>query len=652
MKKILTIFLCSFLCSTAFAQWTSDTSVNLAASSYTSSVILTSPTSTGGTYISMYKPNGSNFDMVVQYLDKNGNKQFGADGIILTSYPANSATYVYNVMTDAQDNFIVAFQDQRSASFSAVAYKINSSGQSLWETTPGTGDGLLLGVGLAPYPCQLSNGDYVFAWNNTNNNKIDYMKVTAAGTLAWGAALEINPIITGRTISRPQLVAHSSGKWGMVFQQRNGTVGSPTPTTLYEEQFDSDGNILWTSSALSNYVTASVRYYSVLSVGDVTYIGYYANPAAQNRFDGFVQRVDGDGSLPWGINGSDFSTEQVNYEMVINIVYNAAMNEVWAVESYTDINQITYGIYFQRFDGATGTRLLTDNAQQLFALSSNREQTWPTSMGICNDGGLMFMYYSDVDNFIYATKVDLNGSFLWPNIRLILGGSSNTKGRYNFSVAADIGVAVWQETRLGVTLAYAQDVSCPGIVGILPIRYEYFTGIKNGNVHILNWKVSAESNVNGTLVLQQSADARHFTDIYSVKATATQLLQPFSYSNTKILNGINYYRLKMIDENGFITYTSIVALTSAATGLDVINITPNPSSITGVTLFNITAAEPAKMQVVITDITGRLINVQQVSIISGYNAIPLQTKILLPGTYLVYGITTLGRTRVQQLVIQ
>jgi hypothetical protein len=270
MKKIISTVLCTIVLSTAFCQWSPDPLTNITASGYTSSVILTSATSTGGTFISMYKPNGSNFDMVVQYLNAQGVKQFGNDGIILTSYPANSATFVYNVMTDAQDNFIVTFQDQRSASFSAVAYKINTSGQSLWETTPGTGDGLLLGVGLAPYPCQLSTGDYVFAWNNSTNNKIDYMKVTASGTLAWGAALEINPITTGRQISRPQLVAHTGGKWGMVFQQRNGTVGNPLPSTLFEKQFDSDGNTLWTSTALSNYVTATSRYYSVFSLGDVT----------------------------------------------------------------------------------------------------------------------------------------------------------------------------------------------------------------------------------------------------------------------------------------------------------------------------------------------------------------------------------------------
>ncbi|MGG9961237.1 T9SS type A sorting domain-containing protein [Ferruginibacter sp. SUN106] len=653
MKKIVAIIIFSCIVNTASSQWSADPTINEEVSSYTSSVILTSPTSTGGTFISMYKPNGSNFDMVVQYINAAGVKQFGSDGIILTSYPANSATFVYNVMTDAQDNFIIAFQDQRSASFSAVAYKINTAGQSLWETTPGTGDGLLLGVGLAPYPCQLSNGDYIFAWSNTTNNKIDYQKVTAAGALAWGSALEINPIIAGRQITRPQLVAHTGGKWGMVFQQRNGTVGNPLPSTLYEKQFDSDGNTLWTSNPLSNYVTATVRYYSVTSLADVTYIGYYANPNLQNRFDGFVQRVDGDGSLPWGINGSDFSTEQVNYEMNITIVYNAILQEVWAVQSFTDINQVTYGIYTQRFAAATGARQLTDNAKELIPLSANREQTWPTSMGLCSDGSLMFMFYSDVTNNIYATKIDANGNFIWPVwpvTRLVIAGTANTKARYNFSVAADIGVAVWQENRSGNTLAYAQNVNCMGVIGPLAVHYEYFTGTKNGNNHILNWKVYAENSAKGTMILQQSADARNFKDIYSITATPVQMLQSFSYANTQLLKGINYYRLKMIDDNGMITYTSIVALSNADKGFDVISITPNPVMADGNFKYNISAAERLKMTIVITDITGRVVLKQNQTLIAGFNAIDMKVANLASGTYQVYGITGEGRTKVMGFV--
>lgn len=652
MKKIISAFVLSIVFHTAFSQWVADSSVNEEVSSYTSSVILSSPTSDGGTFISFYKPNASGFyDMVVQYLNPNGIKQFGDDGIILTSYPANTATFVYNVMTDAQDNFIVCFQDQRNSQANAVvAYKISKTGLSLWETNPGTGDGLYLGAGLSPYPCQLSNGDYIIAWNATNN-KIDYQKITAAGTVAWASPLEINPITTGRTISRPQLVPHTLGKWGMVFQQRNGTVGSPTPTTLYEKQFDSDGNTLWTSSALSNYVTANVRYYSVLSVGDVTYIGYYANPNLQNRFDGFVQRVNGDGTLPWGINGSDFSTEQVNYEMVINIVYNALSAEIWAVETYTNTTQTNYGIYTQRFNATSGARQLSDNAKLLFPISANREQTWPTNMGLCDASNLMFMFYSDVSNFVFASKINLNGDLVWPTGKIVVGGTANAKGRYNFSVAGGEGVAVWQETRSGNTRAYAQNIACAGNIGPIPVKVEYFRGARQGSNHLLEWKVSPVNTQTATMYLERSSDGRYYTAVYTISATALRMMQPFSYTDDHPVPGINYYRIRSVDDNGMITYSSIVALLNEAKGFKLVSISPNPVN-SGKLKANISTSNILNVHLLITDAAGRIVQSKTENLITGFNSIGMDINNLPAGTYQLHCLTNDSAPAVLRFVKQ
>lgn len=637
MRKAFGTLLLSLFFYASPAQWNSDSLVNLETSSYSSSVILTSPTSTGGTYVTIYKPNASGFfDMVVQYLDVNGNKQFGPDGIILNSYPANSATFVYNIITDAQDNLILAFQDQRAggSSNSAVAYKINTSGQSLWETTPGTGDGLLLGGGLAPYPCQLSTGDYVFAWTN-NANRISVQKITAGGALAWASPIEIFPITTGRGISRAQLVPHTGGKWGMVFQQRNGTVGSPLPTTLFEKQFDSDGLLLWTSTALSNTVTANSRYYSVLSVGDETYIGYFANPAAQNRFDGFVQKVNGDGSLPWGINGSDFSTEQVYYEMTINIVYNTALGEVWAVQTFSNTNQTQYGIYSQRFNAATGARQLGDFAKTLFPVSANREQTWPTNMGLCSDGGLMFMFYSDVSNNIFASKINTAGGFMWPADRKMLAATTNTKGRYNFSVSANNGVAVWQETRAGTPLAYAQNITSAGNLGLLPVYVEYFNGSKQGNDHLLRWKLNPVSTNTGTITLERSADGRSFSSIYSITVPASRMHQPFEYTDAQPLNGSNYYRLKLRDDNGHITYSQVVVLLNKTSGTEIVLLFPNPA--VGTAQLLVTSTANTTLQLQLNDMAGRRIMQRSFQVNAGSNNLVLDISKIPAGSYLLTG---------------
>ena len=279
----------------ASAQWNSNTSLNLQASSLQSGDVIAGATTTGGTFIAFYSSVGGNFEMRVQYLNNLGIKQFGDSGIVINNQPTGSATYVFNAIVDNNNNFIVAYNDQRLGTNGTVINEITTTGSLPWGI-----NGVYLGPGLSAYPTVLSTGEIAVAWNNSSN-RISYQKLTSAGVPVWAPAKEVLPIVSGRQISRVQLVSHTNGKFGMVFQQRNGTFGSPTPTTLYEQQFDNDGLAQWAApTALSNYVTANSTYYSVLSSGDTTYVGYYANPNLQNRFDAFLQRVNDNGTLPWG----------------------------------------------------------------------------------------------------------------------------------------------------------------------------------------------------------------------------------------------------------------------------------------------------------------------------------------------------------------
>jgi Secretion system C-terminal sorting domain len=646
MKICLQILLLIGMTIPAAAQWSNDAQLNLSLSTYTAGDIKAESDGAGGTYIAFYKPNGSGFyDMCVQYIDNNGVKQFGPDGIILNSYPSNTATFVFNAMVDAQGNFIVCFQDQRnSLTFAAVAYKINSAGQSLWETAPGTGDGVLLGTGLSPYPCQVAEGDYVFAWNNTTNNRINYNKVSSGGALPWGTAKEVLPPTTGRTISRPQLVGHTGGNWSMVFQQRNGTVGSPTPTTLYAKKFDGDGNQLWSTTPLANYVSSSTRYYTVFAVADTTFIAYYANPAAQNRFDALLQRINADGSLPWGINGSDFSTSQAFYEMTHNATYNTNTHEIWTTCTFSNTSQSQYGIYTQRFNAATGARQLTDAAQQVFAVSANTEQQPPSGISICSDGNLMLMLY-DVSSKIYAAKINPSGTLVWAGGKVVLAGTANSKSRYNFTRSVgDQAVLVWQENRGGTDNPYAQNITCAGNLGAIPIKVEYFRGTKQGGNHVLDWKVVPVNTANGIITLERSSDGRNFSGIYSITASAVRMQQPFNYNTNNLLKGTNYYRLKLTDDNGVVTYSGIVALLNSSKGFALVNITPNPLT-EGRFKLNITAAEPLKIEVVVSDMAGRVVSRQTNNLISGFNAIEVNVNSLASGMYQVMGIIDGGRSR-------
>jgi trimeric autotransporter adhesin len=185
----------------------------------------------------------------------------------------------------------------------------------------------------------------------------------------------------------------------------------------------------------------------------------------------------------------------------------------------------------------------------------------------------------------------------------------------------------------------------------LPVTVEYFRGAKNGSSHNLTWKVSCTNTPFATMTLERSADGRNFGGIYTITASATRCLQAFDHADTRPLNGINYYRLKMADADGKVTYSTIVALTTATKGFEVINITPNPVT-EGRFKLNVTSAEQLKMEVVVTDMAGRVVAKQSNTLIAGFNAIDVNVNNLANGTYQVTGITAGGRTKTMQFVKQ
>ena len=186
---------------------------------------------------------------------------------------------------------------------------------------------------------------------------------------------------------------------------------------------------------------------------------------------------------------------------------------------------------------------------------------------------------------------------------------------------------------------------------LLPITLHYLNGTKQNGNHLLNWKVTCNSTPGVTMELLRSTDGRNFSGINSIYATALQCQQPFSYTDVHPLPGVNYYRLKMTDADGKVTYSSIVSLINASAGIDIMNIAPNPIVNRNFKL-NISAAQKTQMDMMITDMQGRVMQKQTINAIAGFNTVPVNVSNLATGTYQVYVVSTEGRSKVLRFVIQ
>lgn len=459
MKKYLLLNLVLLLSGLSFAQWNPNTSVNLEVATVPMMDMQSLTTSTGKTWVAFYHDNSGNYDMRAQLLDVDGTKLLGPDGMLIDNKPSGSATYVFNICKDANDNLIVAYQDQRNGTLIAVAYKVSPAGTHIWSSS-----GVVLGDGLAPYPTVIGTGETVVAWNEANSNTLAIQKISTGGTPVWATPISVQ-VGTSKT-TRGQVIGNLNGKFTMVFQKR----GFGISTTLYAQRFNADGTSPWAAPLqISTETTAGVRYYSIAAEADTTYFGYYSSVGS--RFNSWLQRINPDGTIPYGTNGSNFSTATGGtdpYQQLTNIALDPGSPYVWSVCSFSNTNQNQYGVYVQKFLKSTGARLFSDNALNVYAISTNFDSQ-AGNVSLVNDAPVFMSY--DASYKIYATRLDGNGAFVWTPNRIELSsttaGGSTPKGRFGFTALSNSqAVAVWSETRNGLLKAYAQNITPGGLFGL------------------------------------------------------------------------------------------------------------------------------------------------------------------------------------------
>ena len=186
----------------------------------------------------------------------------------------------------------------------------------------------------------------------------------------------------------------------------------------------------------------------------------------------------------------------------------------------------------------------------------------------------------------------------------------------------------------------------------LPISVQYFTGVKATATNTLNWKVNCYSTPSVTLVLERGSNGRSFTAINSITASALRCDLPFTYSDAQPLAGANYYRLKMIDADGKVSYSGVVVLLNKEKGLEIVSINPNPVTVDGMFKLNVTSAQATKLNLVIVDMQGRIVNQQVLAVANGFNSLTVNVATLSTGTYQVYGTSSEGKTKVLSFVKQ
>ncbi len=111
----------------------------------------------------------------------------------------------------------------------------------------------------------------------------------------------------------------------------------------------------------------------------------------------------------------------------------------------------------------------------------------------------------------------------------------------------------------------------------LPIELLSFAGYTSDNTHVLEWQTASEQD-NCCFELQRSADAQTWTTLATIDgAINSNVVTNYSYIDSTVLNGSNYYRLKQIDFNGSFSFSDNIVHLLHQQEID-FSLHPNPAS--------------------------------------------------------------------------
>ena len=187
----------------------------------------------------------------------------------------------------------------------------------------------------------------------------------------------------------------------------------------------------------------------------------------------------------------------------------------------------------------------------------------------------------------------------------------------------------------GVALAFNQPTNFT-----LPITLESFTATKAGTSVNLKWLITSEINAKGYEVERSSGNSSTFAAIDKVAATGKS---NYTSIDANPLSGVNYYRLKMVDNDGHFKYSDVRSVLFDGKAL-VFDIFPNPVVSNKLNVHLQQYSYEGKAQAIIKDMLGRSVQTTAVNLVKGNNQLPIVLNGLNSGSYFVTVHTSNGTT--------
>ncbi len=233
----------------------------------------------------------------------------------------------------------------------------------------------------------------------------------------------------------------------------------------------------------------------------------------------------------------------------------------------------------------------------------------------------------------FQTHAKDNGSHFAPPATIVDSrGSEDWNGKQH-----NIGTNTWADLvdagNPPSAPDYIQDLPFEVVyTNLLPVKFKSFDGVMQNGQSLLKWTTTNEVNNKGFDV-ERSADGQVFSPIGFVAGQNQAGDNDYTFTDVKPLTGVNYYRLKQIDNDGKFSYSSIIQLKNDISEF-VWNVYPNPIVNEG--WMQIQLPKAARVAVQVVSSNGSLISqIDKGTLQTGSYSIPLNLDKAAKGTYII-----------------
>lgn len=619
-----------------FAQWNRDTNTNTVICTETrnQSNPWIFPDGKGG-LVAVWQDDRSTatgVDIYYQRLDSLGNRVHAPGGIPICTLPL--AQIQLHAASDGRGGIFITWNDE--STYKVFVQHINADGGIDW---PMSGIQVSQRQSIVAYPRIISDGNEgaIVAWTEPrfDNTSIVYVqRVEHDGTIAWrngGVRLKIS--------------ANSQGQQTIVPDGYNGAivVWSEYDSRVWAQAIAGDGTVRWgTDGRLVGSAGGGASSPEAVSDGKHgVIIAWEDDRTGTLDINIYAQRIDYLGNALWTANGVPVCVE-LGSQTGAKLVVDPDANSLFA---WIDERNQSEMVYVQRLN-ANGFKQWTLNG---IAVCSNPDSKPETiAMGYDFAGGAYIAWddrrTSIISSDIFAQRVNQSGTMYWAQDGIPV--STADRDQISLRMAVDSSARaflVWRDRRNSIqqTDLYA---SMLWYTGVIPVQFSMFRAASMQDGVLLEWETETETNSFGFHV-QRSVDTKQWSEIgFIASSSGIDGPKRYSFIDSNPLGSLqSYYRLRQVDLDGSVTYSSVVAIQPAEyRAPTLLAVYPNPVRASGEVQFSLPAESTVSISVF--NMLGSSVSMQVDSrpFLPGIYSIPLSFAGLSPGMYIVRMETASG----------